>query len=148
MSESTCKFCGAARDGRDRDFDHGSGTVTRFECESSQLNSLGGDKTWYESEVCKDGVLARFRTMFPTIMPDDQREITAEICEALGMQDLGFDGSNIRRWFQIDGGILSVSIRGDKTSGVYGDVPHRWCKTAGQLACLIAARRNVEAKSG
>jgi hypothetical protein len=126
-----CKYCCADDDSADIGYES-------WRC--GTYISGDGSKSLRQSQDCKNGELARYRSMFP-VPPWDDSPITPEVCERLGMEDLGFDCASLSRWFQTDGGIVSVSIRGDNASAVYGEVPHGWCQTAGQLACLVAARR-------
>lgn len=118
-----CKYCCA-------DDDSAKSGYRSWEC--GTYISGDGSKSLRQSQDCKNGELARYRKIFPSIMPDDPREITAEICESLWLAN-----EHDEWWTDSlpDGTSVRISDRGVWVNGEgYG-------LKAGQLACLIAARK-------
>lgn len=127
MTTECCKFCGAgvwySKDGDGA-----------FECRTDL------DYSWRSSE-CAVATCARYESLFP-IPPWSTEPITAEVCEQLGMvYDQQFEA-----WF--------VAGRAEFGLRAYDDgmiwISEDWNKhvelaglTAGQLACLIAARKGA-----
>lgn len=77
--------------------------------------------------------LARFRAMFP-VLPWDESPITPEVCERLGMQAMlvaGYQWADIQ-WYPNET-MMEVWVGEEPCNG--------WCRTSGQLAMLVAARR-------
>lgn len=121
----TCKFCGSAP---------AVGAVSavfipRFQCGTEADYS-------FRSEECKERTLPRYEALFP-IPPLSTEPITAAVCERLGLSRnvsplglVGFLGACGTYVFVLSDGEHRVS----------GDPE---IKTAGQLACLIAARKGA-----
>lgn len=122
-----CKYC-------DADSDTTPGGIEMWEC--GTYVSFG-DGVTMQSGLCQKNELARYRAMFP-VPPWSTDAITASVCELLGMH-VSYRGERFDRWESYD---LNVSLR------VFSDASYRQQfseigdpKTAGQLACLIAARK-------
>lgn len=85
--------------------------------------------------------LNRYREMFP-VPPWSTEPITHEICEAIGMVRSKCESrsGDPVSWWRDPTGELSVRVAEDETCiAGFG-----YNKAAGQLACLVVARRNNE----
>lgn len=126
---SNCKFCGATlRQSRDDG-------AKFFACGTGDY-PIGQS---FRTSDCHTGELARYRAMFP-IPPWSTDPITPEVCERLGMVNTTKHESRTGvpfSWYRDSSGEISVRVDEDETwIAGFG-----YNRTAGQLACLIAARK-------
>lgn len=113
---SGCKFCG-----RRLYYDFEIRDERCFFCRDEQRG---------QSDAAE---LARFRAMFP-VMPWAEGPITPEVCERLGMVQDG-------RWWTHQESSVAVFDADSSNPFIRGD---GYGKNAGQLACLVAARRKQD----
>lgn len=129
-----CEYCGS-------DIRSDEGGVSEWECGSHQPWNGEVQRT----VECLARADARYRAMFP-VAPWDDGPITAEVCERLGMvrtseeDDIGmYSAHAIDVEFTNIGPEIWMSPVG--YSGPPVKLPEE-DRTAGQLACLVAARKS------
>lgn len=122
-----CKYCDAERDTT-------PGGIEMWEC-GTHVSFCDG--VTIQSGLCQKNELARYRAMFP-VPPWSTDAITSGTCESLNMHrsDDGYSYSIVDYVYvhQTMDDTWRVSFRGYTDRGM----------TAGQLACLVAARRASE----
>lgn len=123
-----CKYCDAERDTT-------PGGIEIWEC-GTHVSFCDG--VTIQSGLCQKNELARYRAMFP-VPPWSEEKITPEVCERLGMVRSRCESrtGDPVSWWRDPTGELSVRVAEDETwIAGFG-----YNKTAGQLACLVAARK-------
>lgn len=127
----TCKFC-------DSRFEMYSPDGKHFVCGSLFRPNDGWDRGF----LCVEALLKRYEALFP-IPPWSTEPISDETCLALGMV---YGEDHKIWWMDRTGDGIHVEM-GNEGMEVWqmedNAICHEWCKTAGQLACLIAARKGA-----
>lgn len=134
-----CKYCGAAAETRLSDDDR-----SIWECGTLSVSDGGGV---IRSDFClkqsDKNELARYRAMFP-VAPWSTEPITLEVCERLGMARTESDVSAEYKSHR-----MGVEFgKKDPSPYVYQEDDEMWygcdyVTKAGQLSCLIAARKTT-----